>query len=211
MASLNKVMLIGNLTRDPEVRYTTSGAAVANFGLAMNRRYRTAAGEDRDDTCFVDVDMWGKTAETIKQYFHKGDPIFIEGRLKFEQWQDKATGQNRNAIRVHGENFQFLPKSTGGNQQSGDFGGNGGQQQTQGNPQQGFGGQQTPPPPAPQFGAPSPQGMQAMPAQQPMQPPQPAAMPQMAQPPAFQPQSQPTAPPAPVFEPVEEPEDDIPF
>jgi single-strand DNA-binding protein len=132
MANLNKVFLIGNLTRDPEVRYTSGGAAVANFSMAVNERYRTAAGEDKVDTCFVDLEVWGKQAETLKQYVRKGDPLFVEGRLRMETWQDKATGQNRSRMRIRCDRFQFLARGNAG-QGGGNFGG---QPQQYGQPQQ---------------------------------------------------------------------------
>lgn len=107
MASLNKVMLIGNLTRDPEVRYTPKGTAVTDLGMAVNRRYRVDE-ETREETTFVDVTFWGRQAETIGQYMRKGRSIFVEGRLQLDSWEDKNTGQKRNRLRVVGENFQFL-------------------------------------------------------------------------------------------------------
>lgn len=108
MANFNKVMLIGNLTRDPELRYTPQGTAVASFGLASNRRWRSQAGEDREETVFVDVSAFGRQAELISEYMSKGRSIFIEGRLKLDQWQDKETGSKRSKLTVVVENFQFL-------------------------------------------------------------------------------------------------------
>ncbi len=122
MASLNKVMLIGNLTRDPEVKYTPKGTAVAEVGLAINRNYVTDSGERREETTFVDVTFWGKQAETIKQYLTKGRPLYVEGRLQLDTWDDKQSGQKRSKLRVHGENFQFLggrPGSEGGGNSGG--------------------------------------------------------------------------------------------
>ena len=107
MPNLNKVMLMGNLTRDPELRYTPSNMAVVNLGLAINRRWRNQQGEQQEETTFVDCEAWGKTAEVINQYFRKGKPIFIEGRLKLDQWQDKE-GHNRNRLKVVVETFQFV-------------------------------------------------------------------------------------------------------
>ncbi|NOY79521.1 MAG: single-stranded DNA-binding protein, partial [Kiritimatiellaeota bacterium] len=95
MASLNRVFLIGNLTRDPELRYTTGGAAVCNLGLAVNRRYTTSQGEDREEVCFVDIEVWGKQAEICKQYLSKGAPAFVEGRLRYDSWDDRDTGRKR--------------------------------------------------------------------------------------------------------------------
>lgn len=113
MANYNKVLLMGNLTRDPELRYTPKGQAVAKLGLAVNRRYTTETGEAREETTFVDIDAWGKQAEVICQYCKKGKPLFVEGRLKLDQWDDKATGQKRSALRVVLEGFQFVGAPTG--------------------------------------------------------------------------------------------------
>lgn len=113
MANLNKVMLIGNLTRDPDLKYTAGNQAVCELGLAVNRRYKTKEGEDREETTFVDCEAWGKQAEILKQYLTKGRPLFIEGRLKLDQWEDKE-GQKRSKMRVVIENFQFLGSNPGG-------------------------------------------------------------------------------------------------
>lgn len=113
MASYNKVLLMGNLTRDVELKYTPSNQAVANIGIAVNRRYRTKEGEDRDETTFVDCEAWGRTAEVMNQYLQKGRPVFVEGRLKLDQWQDKD-GNNRSKLRVVVENFQFIDSRGGG-------------------------------------------------------------------------------------------------
>jgi len=107
MASLNKVFLIGNLTRDPELRYTPSGTALAEFGLAVNRRYRGADGQDKDETCFVDINVWGRRAEVACEYLRKGRAVFIEGRLQYSQWEGQD-GQKRSRLRVVADNFQFL-------------------------------------------------------------------------------------------------------
>jgi single-strand DNA-binding protein len=112
MANFNKVLLMGNLTRDPELRYTPKGQAVAKLGLAVNRRYTTESGEAREETTFVDIDAWGKQAEVISQYCKKGRPLFVEGRLKLDQWDDKTTGQKRSALRVVLEGFQFIGTPT---------------------------------------------------------------------------------------------------
>lgn len=116
MANFNKVFLMGNLTRDPELRYTPKGQAVAKLGLAVNRRYTTESGEAREEVTFVDVDAWGKQAEVISQYCKKGRPLFVEGRLKLDQWDDKTTGQKRSALRIVLEGFQFIggPQGEGG-------------------------------------------------------------------------------------------------
>jgi len=108
MASYNKVILLGNLTRDPELRYTPKGQAVARLGLAVNRSYKLESGETREEVTFVDIDAWGKQAELISQYLRKGNPLFVEGRLKLDQWDDKTSGQKRTALRVVMENFQFV-------------------------------------------------------------------------------------------------------
>ena len=105
--SVNKVFLMGNLTRDVELKYTPSNQPVATFGLAMNRKYRTKDGEDREETTFVDCEAWARTAEVMNQYLAKGRPVFIEGRLKLDQWQDKD-GNKRSKLRVVVENFQFV-------------------------------------------------------------------------------------------------------
>ncbi len=116
MASYNKVLLMGNLTRDPEVRYTPKGTAIANIGLAVNRVWTTEAGEKKEEVTFVDVEAWGRTAEVIGQYLSKGSPLFVEGRLKLDTWDDKETGQKKSKMRVVCENFQFIgaPKGKAG-------------------------------------------------------------------------------------------------
>ena len=136
MPNLNKVMLMGNLTRDPELRYTPSNTAVANIGIAVNRRWRNAqTGEQQEETTFVDCEAWSRTAETINQYLRKGRPIFIEGRLKLDQWQD-PNGNNRSKLKVVIETFQFVDSRGGsgdtvnrvGTGDSADRGGAGGTQ-----------------------------------------------------------------------------------
>ncbi len=107
MASFNKVLLMGNLTRNPELRYTSAGGAVCQFGLAINRRF-TANGQEKSETCYVDVIAWGRQGETIAQYMTKGSPIFVEGRLQFDQWDDKETGAKRSKLQVVAEVVQFL-------------------------------------------------------------------------------------------------------
>jgi len=108
MANFNKVILAGNLTRDPELRYTPKGTAVVRLGLAINRRWKGETGEMKDETTFVDVDAFGKTAETIAQYLKKGRPILMEGRLRYDTWEDKQTNQKRSKLGVVMESFQFL-------------------------------------------------------------------------------------------------------
>ena len=108
MFELNKVFLAGNLTRDPDLKYLTSGTAVADLGLAVNRRwFDRNAGEKREETLFVDITVWDKSAEFCKNYLHKGSAIIVEGRLKMDSWQDKQTGANRNKIMVVAERIQF--------------------------------------------------------------------------------------------------------
>jgi single-strand DNA-binding protein len=108
MASFNKVILVGNLTRDPELRYTPKGMAIAKIGLAVNRVWRNEAGESKEEVTFVDVDAFGRQAETLAQYMKKGSPLLVEGRLKLDQWDDKQTGQKRSKLGVIVEGFQFL-------------------------------------------------------------------------------------------------------
>jgi single-strand DNA-binding protein len=114
MASFNKVILVGNLTRDPELRYTPKGMAIAKVGLAVNRNWRNEAGETKEEVTFVDVDVFGRTAENLAQYMRKGSPILIEGRLRLDQWDDKQTGQKRSKLGVVGEVVQFLGSPRGG-------------------------------------------------------------------------------------------------
>lgn len=108
MASFNKVILAGNLTRDPELRYTPKGTAIARLGLALNRSFTTEGGEKREEVTFVDVDAFGRQAEVISQYMRKGRPILIEGRLRLDQWEDKNTHQKQSKLRVVLESFSFL-------------------------------------------------------------------------------------------------------
>lgn len=117
MASFNKVILLGNLTRDPEVRYTPKGSAVCDLGLAVNRNYTLDSGEKREEVTFVDVVLWARLAEIAGEYLKKGRPVFIEGRLQMDSWDDKQTGQKRTKIRVVGETMQLLgsrPSGGGG-------------------------------------------------------------------------------------------------
>jgi len=114
MASVNKVMLLGNLTRDPEIRYTPKGTAVTDLGMAVNRVRIGDNGEKIEEVTFVDVTLWGRQAELAGQYLGKGRPVFIEGRLQLDQWDDKQSGQKRSRLRVVGENMQFLPGGGGG-------------------------------------------------------------------------------------------------
>ena len=146
MANLNKVMLIGNLTRDPELRHTPKGTSVTELGLAINRVWYDDNKQKQEDTTFVDVTFWGRQAETIQQYLSKGRPILVEGRLQLDSWDDKETGKKRSKLRVIGESFQFIDSKPGG----------------------GGGGGGNPPPQRPQQSAPpqgaSPQGASPAPA-----------------------------------------------
>jgi single-strand DNA-binding protein len=114
MASFNKVILLGNLTRDPQMRYLPSQSAVTDFGLACNRKFKTASGEQREEVLFVDCSAFGRTAEIINQYCTKGKPIFVEGRLKFDTWEDKNGGGKRSKLSVVVENIQLLGGRDGG-------------------------------------------------------------------------------------------------
>jgi len=108
MPNYNKVILMGNLTRDPEVKYTSGGTAIAKLGMAINRTWTNKEGQKQEETTFVDVDAFGRQAEVIGQYLKKGRPVMIEGRLKLDQWDDKQTGQKRSKLGVTLEGFQFL-------------------------------------------------------------------------------------------------------
>jgi single-strand DNA-binding protein len=116
MPSFNKVMLLGNLTRDPEIRYTPKGTAVAEVGLAINRNWTDDQGEKKTETTFVDVTLWARVAEIAQQYLKKGSPLFVEGRLQLETWQDKQTNQARSKLKVVGENIQLLGQRATGDQ-----------------------------------------------------------------------------------------------
>jgi len=122
MPDYNKVLLMGRLTRDIELKYTPSNMAVAKVGLAVNHRYKSKEGENKEEVTFIECDAWGRTAEVMSQYLSKGRPVFVEGRLKLDQWQDKDGG-NRSMLKVVIENFQFIDSkggdgSTGGNSNS---------------------------------------------------------------------------------------------
>ena len=108
MASFNKVILAGNLTRDPELRYTPKGTAVAKIGLAVNRTWKTESGETKEEVTFIDIDAWGRQAEVIAQYLRKGRPLLVEGRLKLDTWEDKNTHQKQSKLKVVLETFSFL-------------------------------------------------------------------------------------------------------
>src|SRR5258706_14175529 len=121
MANFNKVILAGNLTRDPQLRFLPSQTAVVDFGLAVNHKWRTPQGEDREEVLFIDCSAFGKMAETINKYCQKGKPILVEGRLKYETWDDKESGGKRSKHKVIVDGFQFL-----GGRDSGPGGGAGG-------------------------------------------------------------------------------------
>ena len=124
MANFNKVILMGNLTRDIELRHTQGGMAIAKFGMAINRKTSSQSGEARESTCFVDCTAFGKSAELLQQYVRKGSPLFVDGRLEFSTWEAKDGGGKRSKLEVVVENFQFMG---GGNREGGAGGGGGGQ------------------------------------------------------------------------------------
>lgn len=131
MASYNRVILMGNLTRDPQLRYLPNQTAVVDIGLAVNHRYRTSSGEDREEVMFIDCTAFGKQAEVINQYCQKGRPLLVEGRLKLDTWDDKQTGQKRSKHKITIDNFQLIggrqdaPGGGGGNYDEGGGGGGG--------------------------------------------------------------------------------------
>lgn len=218
MASLNKVFLLGNLTRDPDLRALPSGSAVCEFGIAVNRRYTAANGQEVEEPCFVDIVVWGRSAESCKQYLEKGSQVMIEGRLQLDQWEDRNGGGKRSRLRVIAEQVQFLSRRPGGEGQGyGDNQGYGGgrpqggaySQPGGGYPQQGGSYNQPPPPPPQQqqprgnYGNPPPQGG-GMPRA--AQPPRQEGMPRVPQQPPM-----PPMPPEGAFNPEDGAEDDIPF
>lgn len=113
MPSLNKVLLMGNLTRDPELRVTPKGTPICQFSLAINRQFKMESGETREEVIYVDVEAWGKQGETIAKYMVKGRPLYVEGRLRLDQWEDKTTKEKRSRMKVVLEQFQFLGDSRG--------------------------------------------------------------------------------------------------
>ena len=113
MASFNKAILLGNVTRDPEMRYLPSNTAVLDFGIACNRKFKDAQGQDREETMFIDCAAFGKSAEIMNKYVHKGDLLFIEGHLKMESWEDKQGGGKRSKHKVTIDNFQLMPNRSG--------------------------------------------------------------------------------------------------
>ena len=138
MANLNKVMLIGNLTRDPELRHTPKGTAVAEISLAINRIWNNDQGQKQEETTFVEVTLWGRQAELAQQYLTKGRPVYIEGRLSLDTWDDKETGKKRSKLKVIGETLQFLSSGQQGGQSGGgnSQGGGGYSQQASRTPEQ---------------------------------------------------------------------------
>lgn len=123
MANFNKVILAGNLTRDPQVSMMPNNKPVCEFGMAINRKWRTDSGETREDVCFVDLIAYGRQAETLGQYMSKGKPLMVEGRLKYDQWEAKDGGGKRSRLRVVIDNFQFLGSGGGGGGGAGNQGG----------------------------------------------------------------------------------------
>lgn len=117
MSSLNKVFIMGNLTRDPEVRYTPKGTAVGDIGLAVNRRVNDGNGNWTEEVLFVDVTLWGSNAENAQKFLQKGRGVFVEGRLQMDTWEDKQSGQKKSKLKVVAETLQFLPDGKGGQQQ----------------------------------------------------------------------------------------------
>lgn len=144
MANLNKVMLIGNLTRDPELRVTPKGTAICTFSIAVNRKFKDDSGGEREEVTYVDIEAWGKSGENISKYVTKGRPLFVEGRLRLDQWEDKNTKEKRSRMKVVLENFQFL----GGGRGEGGEGGGGGESRSYA-PRANSGGGSAPRPSAP--------------------------------------------------------------
>ena len=114
MPSLNKVLLMGNLTRDPELRVTPKGTPICQFSLAIDRQFKMESGESREEVIYVDIEAWGKQGETIAKYCTKGRPLYVEGRLRLDQWEDKNTKEKRSRMKVVLEQFQFLGDGRGG-------------------------------------------------------------------------------------------------
>lgn len=143
MPSYNKVILMGNLTRDPELRVTPSGANICKISIATSRRYKTQSGEEREETTFIDVDCFGRQAEIISKYFTKGKPILVEGRLRYDQWESK-NGEKRSKLTVTLENFQFV-----GSRQDNEFSDSGGYESHSPLPRTKTPKSNEPPPPSP--------------------------------------------------------------
>lgn len=146
MPSFNKVILMGHMTRDPNLRYTPNQTAVVDFGIAINRKFKSADGQDREEVTFVDCTAWQKTGEVINQYFKKGKPIHIEGRLKLDQWEDKNGGGKRSKLSVVVESFQFIGgrEGNGEGEPAGEAAGAKPDAKPAGEPQGEFGGEDIP-------------------------------------------------------------------
>src|SRR3954468_9000167 len=127
MPSLNKVLLMGNLTRDPELRVTPKGTPICQFSLAINRQFKMESGESREEVTYIDIEAWGKQGETIAKYCTKGRPLYVEGRLRLDQWEDKNTKEKRSRMKVVLENFQFLGSGRADGAAPGGGGGEGGE------------------------------------------------------------------------------------
>ncbi len=164
MANYNRIIMVGNLTRDPVMRYLPNQTPVAEFGLAVNRKYKTGTGEDREEVCFIDCTVFGKSAEIINQYCQKGRPLLVEGRLRYDTWEDKQGGGKRSKHVIMVENFQLM-----GGRDSGPGGGGGGGRDSGGGYESAGEGGSAPPPPRQSYNRPAPaQGRP--PAQAPRQP-----------------------------------------
>ena len=146
MPNLNKVMLMGNLTRDPEIKYTPKGMAIAHFGIAVNRVWSNEAGEKQEEVTFIDIEMFGRKAEVVGEYFKKGKPIYVEGRLKLDSWDDKTSGQKKTKLKVVGETFEFLGSREGGAGGGGGGGGEHGEGRAESRPASSFKKPASPPP-----------------------------------------------------------------
>jgi single-strand DNA-binding protein len=154
MADLNQVFLLGNLTRDPEVRYAPSGDAVADMHMAVSRRYRSRDGQDREETCFVSVVVWGRQAEPCGRYLHKGSLVLVDGRLQYDQWEKDGQRQSRLRVRANRVQFMDRPDSGGGGGGGGGGDGGGGREtrRQEAPPAPAYGGNDEPAGPAESFG-----------------------------------------------------------
>ena len=218
--SLNKVFMMGNLTRDPEVRQA-GGQQICTFGIAMSRTYQSARGETREDVCYVDVDAWGRTGEIVAQYARKGSPLFVEGRLRYDTWDDRETGKKRSRLTVTAESVQLLggPRDNSGMPPQGGYAEDmpGGQRPYYQQPPQGGYYGQAPAPQQPYGRGPANGGYYQQPPQgaapaygQPAPAPAYNPPPQGEQP-AAQPPQQAAAPAMPAFQPPVEDDADTPF
>ena len=220
-ASLNKVFMMGNLTRDPEIRQA-GGQQICSFGIAMSRTYQSARGETREDVCYVDVDAWGRTGEIVAQYARKGSPLFVEGRLRYDTWDDRETGKKRNRLTVTAENVQLLggPRDNNGMAPQGGYAEDmpGGQRPYYQQPPQGGYYGQAPAPQQPYGRGPANGGYYQQPPQgaapaygQPAPAPAYNPPPQGETPVAQPPPQQAAAPAMPAFQPPAEDDADTPF